>query len=258
MKKKFIAVFLVVATLLSCVFAFAACDKDKDKDKGGKNGGTNNELYDGTFNLANVESVLRYLMAYVSVTDEIFPKIIYSYDDDETPPYSIIYDEFNYEIHDCGSKERADEMWSDYKPDDDEYYARVDDEKVAYFDSKTTYEKIKNMDLSKCIWPAKIVEDMITFAKQVQLEKKGSVIITDRKFFAEKNHPGLVEFIYSQVGASNRQADLVSYALIADVPESSKNDFNDMVLKFQQLSEENKVEILEKSENYIKVKYKNN
>lgn len=31
-----------------------------------------------------------------------------------------------------------------------------------------------------------------------------------------------------------------------------------MVLKFQQLSEENKVEILEKSENYIKVKYKNN
>lgn len=39
MKKKLIAVFLVVATLLSCVFAFAACDKDKDKDKGGKNGG---------------------------------------------------------------------------------------------------------------------------------------------------------------------------------------------------------------------------
>lgn len=39
MKKKLIAVFLVVATLLSCVFAFAACDKDKDKDKGGKNSG---------------------------------------------------------------------------------------------------------------------------------------------------------------------------------------------------------------------------
>ena len=33
MKKKLIAVFLVVVTLLSCVFAFAACDKDKDKDK---------------------------------------------------------------------------------------------------------------------------------------------------------------------------------------------------------------------------------
>lgn len=254
MKKKLIAVFLVVVTLLSCVFAFAACDKDKDKNKDGKNGGTNNEVYDGTFNLANVESVLRYLMAYVSVTDEIFPKIIYSYDDDE----SIIYDDFNYDIYYYGSKEMADEQWSDYKPDDDEYYARVDDEKVAHFDSKTTYEKIKNMDLSKCIWPAKIVEDMITFAKQVQLEKKGRVIITDRKFSDDKNHPGLVEFIYSQVNAFNRQADLVSYALIADVPESSKNDFNDMVLKFQQLSEENKVEILEKSENYIKVKYKNN
>ena len=254
MKKKLIAVFLVVVTLLSCVFAFAACDKDKDKNKDGKNGGTNNEVYDGTFNLANVESVLRYLMAYVSVTDEIFPKIIYSYVDDE----SIIYDDFNYDIYYYGSKEMADEQWSDYKPDDDEYYARVDDEKVAHFDSKTTYEKIKNMDLSKCIWPAKIVEDMITFAKQVQLEKKGSVIITDRKFSDDKNHPGLVEFIYSQVNAFNRQADLVSYALIADVPESSKNDFNDMVLKFQQLSEENKVEILEKSENYIKVKYKNN
>lgn len=39
MKKKLIAVFLVVATLLSCVFAFAACDKDKGKDKDGKNGG---------------------------------------------------------------------------------------------------------------------------------------------------------------------------------------------------------------------------
>lgn len=254
MKKKLIAVFLVVVTLLSCVFAFAACDNDKDKNKDGKNGGTNNEVYDGTFNLANVESVLRYLMAYVSVTDEIFPKIIYSYDDDE----SIIYDDFNYDIYYYGSKEMADEQWSDYKPDDDEYYARVDDEKVAHFDSKTTYEKIKNMDLSKCIWPAKIVEDMITFAKQVQLEKKGRVIITDRKFSDDKNHPGLVEFIYSQVNAFNRQADLVSYALIADVPESSKNDFNDMVLKFQQLSEENKVEILEKSENYIKVKYKNN
>lgn len=258
MKKKLIAVFLVVATLLSCVFAFAACAKDKGKNKDGKNGGTNNEVYDGTFNLANVESVLRYLMAYVSVTDEIFPKIIYSYDDDETPPFSIIFDEFNYDIYDCGSKEVADEIWSSYELDDDGYYARVDDEKVAHFDSKTTYEKIKNMDLSKCIWPAKIVEDMITFAKQVQLEKKGSVIITDRKFSDEKQHPGLVEFIYSQVDASNRQADIVSYALIADVPESSKNDFNDMVLKFQQLSEENKVEILEKSENYIKVKYKNN
>lgn len=172
MKKKLIAVFLVVATLLSCVFAFAACDNDKDKDKGGKNGGTNNEVYDGTFNLANVESVLRYLMAYVSVTDEIFPKIIYSYDDDETPPFSIIYDDYNYEIYDCGSKEVADEIWSDYKLDDDGYSARVDDEKVAHFDSKTTYEEIKNMDLSKCIWPAKIVEDMITFAKQVQLEKR--------------------------------------------------------------------------------------
>ena len=39
MKKKLIAVFLVVATLLTCVFAFAACDKDKDKNKDGKNGG---------------------------------------------------------------------------------------------------------------------------------------------------------------------------------------------------------------------------
>ena len=39
MKKKLIAVFLVVATLLSCVFAFVACDKDNDKDKGGKNSG---------------------------------------------------------------------------------------------------------------------------------------------------------------------------------------------------------------------------
>ena len=44
MKKKLIAVFLVVATLLSCVFAFAACDKDKGKDKGGKNGGAGETL----------------------------------------------------------------------------------------------------------------------------------------------------------------------------------------------------------------------
>ena len=39
MKKKLIAVFLIVATLLTCVFAFAACDKDKDK---GNDNGNNN------------------------------------------------------------------------------------------------------------------------------------------------------------------------------------------------------------------------
>ena len=67
MKKKLIAVFLVVATLLSCVFAFAACDKDKGKDKGGKNGGTN----DGTFDITNFESVLRHLISYASTLDDI-------------------------------------------------------------------------------------------------------------------------------------------------------------------------------------------
>ena len=71
MKKKLIAVFLVVATLLSCVFAFVACDKDKDKDKGGKNSETN----DGIFDITNVESVLRHLMAYVSTPNEELPDI---------------------------------------------------------------------------------------------------------------------------------------------------------------------------------------
>ena len=119
------------------------------------------------------------------------------------------------------------------------------------------YEDIKNADLSKCKWPEKIVEDMITYAKQVQVAKKGGVIISDKLFSDDKEHPGLVEFRYSQNGDFEKP-DIESWALTADAPESTKQYFNSMVNILKQLSSEsNAVEMLEKRENYIKLKYKN-
>ena len=264
MKKKLIAVFLVVATLLSCVFAFAACDKDKDKNKDGKNGGTNNEVYDGTFNLANVESVLRYLMAYVSTSNEDFPDIhfVYSKPTDNwgggsRPEYSIRIGEGDFSIFKYFSKADADAEWADREIGKDEYFARLDDTTIVYCDYKSMYEDIKNADLSKCKWPEKIVEDMITYAKQVQIAKKGGVIISDMGFSFSKEHPGLVEFKYSQNGDFEKH-DIDSWALTADAPESTRQYFNSMVNILKQLSSDsNAVEILGKSENYIKVKYKN-
>ena len=260
MKKKLIAVFLVVATLLSCVFAFAACDKDKDKDKGGKNGGTN----DGTFDITNFESVLRHLMAYVSTSNEDFPNIHFVYskptDDwggESRPEYFIRIGEGDFAIYKSFSKADADAEWADREIGEDEYFARLDDTTIVYCDYKSMYENIKNADLSKCKWPEKIVEDMITYAKQVQVAKKGGVIISDMGVSYNKEHPGLVNFKYSQNGDFEKP-DIESWALTADAPESTKQYFNSMVNIFKQLSSEsNAVEMLEKRENYIKLKYKN-
>lgn len=259
MKKKLIAVFLVVATLLSCVFAFAACDKDKDKNKGGKNGGTN----DGTFDITNVESVLRHLMTYVSTSNEDFPDIYFEYTNPTDfwggirPEYRIGIGEGDFAIYKNFSKADTDAEWADHEIGDDEYFARLDDTTIVYCEYKSTYEDIKNADLSKCKWPEKIVEDMITYAKQVQVAKKGGVIISDMGFSFSKEHPGLVEFMYSQKGDFEKP-DIESWALTADAPESTKQYFNSRVNILKQLSSEsNAVEILEESENYIKVKYKN-
>lgn len=261
MKKKLIAVFLVVATLLSCVFAFAACDKDKSKDKGGKNGGTN----DGTFDITNVESVLRHLMAYVSTSNENFTDINFSYsnptDDwggERRPEYHIAIGEGGFAIYKYFSKADADAEWADREIGEDEYFARLDDTTIVYCDYKSMYEDIKNADLSKCKWSEKIVEDMITYAKQVQVAKKGAVIISDKLFSDDKEHPGLVEFKYSQNG-NLENADVISNALTADAPESTKQYFNKTVNSVKILeSEFNAVDILEVSENYLKIKYKNN
>ena len=260
MKKKLIAVFLAVATLLTCVFAFVACDKDKGKDKGGKNGGTN----DGTFDITNVESVLRHLMAYVSTSNEDFPDIHFVYskptDDwggESRPEYFIRIGEGYFAIYKYFSKADADAEWADREIGEDEYFARLDDTTIVYCDYKSMYEDIKNADLSKCKWPEKIVEDMITYAKQVQAAKKGAVIISDKLFSDDKEHPGLVEFKYYKNGVSTN-CDIESWALTADAPESTKQYFNSMVNIFKQLSSEsNAVEMLEKRENYIKLKYKN-
>ena len=259
MKKKLIAVFLVVATLLFCVFAFAACDKDKDKGKGGKNSGTN----DGTFDITNVESVLRHLMTYVSTSNEDFPDIYFEYinpTDDwggTRPEYRICIGEGDFAIYKYFSKADADAGWANREIGEDEYFARLDDTTIVYCEYKSMYEDIKNANLSKCKWPEKIVEDMITYAKQVQVAKKGGVIISDMGFSFSKEHPGLVEFMYSQKGDFEKP-DIESWALTADAPESTKQYFNSRVNILKQLSSEsNAVEILDESENYIKVKYKN-
>ena len=260
MKKKLIAVFLVVVTLLSCVFAFAACDKDKDKDKGGKNSGTN----DGTFDITNVESVLRHLMAYVSTPNEELPDIgfIYSKPTDDwgggsRPEYFIRIGEGGFAIYKYFSKADADADWADREIGEDEYFARLDDTTIVYCEYKSMYEDIKNADLSKCKWPEKIVEDMITYAKQVQVAKKGGVLISDMGVSYSKEYPGLVKFMYSQNG-NLEKAYIESWALTADAPESTRQYFNSMVNILKQLSSDtNTVEILGKSENYIKVKYKN-
>lgn len=68
MKKKLIAVFLVVVTLLSCVFAFAACAKDKGKNKGGKNSGAGE-----TYTEEEIASLMGKLATYVIANSEKFP-----------------------------------------------------------------------------------------------------------------------------------------------------------------------------------------
>ena len=193
MKKKLIAVFLIVATLLTCVFAFAACDKDKGKGNGGGN--------NGEFNPADVESVLRHLMAYVSTSNEDFPDINFEYTNSTDnwsgirPEYDLCIGEGYFAIYKYFSKADADAEWADSEIDEDEYFARLDDTTIVYCDYKSMYEDIKNADLSKCKWPEKIVEDMIAYAKQVQTAKKGAVIISDKLFSDDKEHPGLVEFM---------------------------------------------------------------
>lgn len=84
MKKKLIAVFLVVATLLSCVFAFAACGKDKDKDKGGKNSGAG-ETYTEEEIAALMGKLATYVIANSDKYKMYFQSKVETRADEDTP-----------------------------------------------------------------------------------------------------------------------------------------------------------------------------
>ena len=190
MKKKLIAVFLIVATLLSCVFAFAACDKDKDKNKGGKNGGTN----DGTFDITNVESVLRHLISYASTLDDIlihyyFPED--AWDGGETPESHLELVESEFIIDTYKTEQKLEKEFGSYEPENNEYLAKIDSKTMVYCYDKNTYEKVKNADISKCALPTRLVEDFINYAKIVKSNKKGGVIMEKEDGYIElfMKHP---------------------------------------------------------------------
>ena len=237
MKKKLIAVFLVVATLLSCVFAFAACDKDKDKDKGGKNRGTN----DGTFDITNVESVLRHLISYASTLDDIL--IIYNFPETEwdgggTPESRLELVEGEFVI--CTYKTE----YGSYEPENNEYFAKIDSKTTVYCYDKNTYEKVKNADVSKCALPTRLVEDFISYAKIVKSNKKGAVHM--------EKEDGYIDFGYrtSELG----KVGVAGYYLLDGATDAQVSAFNAKVTELNAKVSEGKAEVLSSDNNHIKVK----
>ncbi len=237
MKKKLIAVFLVVATLLSCVFAFAACDKDKGKDKGGKNSGTN----DGTFDITNFESVLRHLISYASTLDDIL--IIYNFPETEwdgggTPESRLELVEGEFVI--CTYKTE----YGSYEPENNEYFAKIDSKTTVYCYDKNTYEKVKNADVSKCALPTRLVEDFISYAKIVKSNKKGGVHM--------EKEDGYIEFGYrtSELG----KVGVTGYYLLDGATDAQVSAFNAKVTELNAKVSEGKAEVLSSDNNHIKVK----
>ena len=245
MKKKLIAVFLVVATLLTCVFAFAACDKDKDKDKGGKNGGTN----DGTFDITNVESVLRHLMAYASTLDDIL--IHYYFPEDEwdgggTPKSHLELVESEFIIDTFKTEQELEQEFADIEFEDHEYFAKIDSKTIVYCYDKNTYEKVKNADVSKCALPARLVEDFISYAKIVKSNKKGGVIM--------EKEDGYIEFIYKTSTSGKGTVGVDGYYLLDGATDAQVSAFNAKVAELNAKVSEGKAEVLSSDKNHIKVK----
>lgn len=245
MKKKLIAVFLVVATLLSCVFAFAACDKDKDKDKGGKNRGTN----DGTFDITNVESVLRHLMAYASKLDDIlihyyFPED--AWDGGETPESSLELVEGEFWIATYKTEQELEKEIADLEIEDHEYFAKIDSKTMVYCYDKNTYEKVKNADVSKCALPARLVEDFISYAKIVKSNKKGGVVMN--------KEDGYINFTYFTSTSGERTVGVAGYYLLDGATDAQVSAFNAKVAELNAKVSEGKAEVLSSDKNHIKVK----
>lgn len=96
MKKKLIAVFLVVATLLSCVFAFAACDKDKGKDKGGKNGGAGE-----TYTEEEISALMGKLATYVIANSKEFAMNFEVPSEEERNGSAAVYNNCEWLISSC-------------------------------------------------------------------------------------------------------------------------------------------------------------
>ena len=245
MKKKLIAAFLVVATLLSCVFAFAACDKDKDKDKGGKNGGTN----DGTFDIMNVESVLRHLISYASTLDDMI--INYYFPENawyggETPESSLELVEGEFWIATYKTEQELEKTIADSEIEDHEYFAKIDSKTKVYCYDKNTYEKVKNADISKCALPARLVEDFISYAKIVKNNKKGGVVM--------EKEDGYIEFTYLTSTRGEGTVVVAGYYLLDGATDAQVSAFNAKVTELNAKVSEGKAEVLSSDNNHIKVK----
>ena len=239
MKKKLIAVFLVVATLLSCFFAFAACAKDKGKNKDGKNRGTN----DGTFDITNVESVLRHLISYASTLDDIL--IIYNFPETEwdgggTPESRLELVEGEFVI--CTYKTE----YGSYEPENNEYFAKIDSKTTVYCYDKNTYEKVKNADVSKCAFPTRLVEDFINYAKIVKSNKKGGVVMS--------KEDGNIEFTYLTSTSGSGKVGVAGYYLLDGATDAQVSAFNAKVAELNAKVSEGKAEVLSSDNNHIKVK----
>ncbi len=247
MKKKLIAVFLVVATLLSCVFAFAACDKDKDKDKGGKNRGTN----DGTFDITNVESVLRHLISYSSTLDDTRMIINYYFPEDEwygggTPESNLELVEGEFVIATYKTEQEFEKKYGSHEPEENEYFSKIDSKTVVYCYDKNTYEKVKNADVSKCAFPTRLVEDFINYAKIVKSNKKGGVVMS--------KEDGNIEFTYLTSTSGSGKVGVAGYYLLDGATDAQVSAFNAKVAELNAKVSEGKAEILSSDNNHIKVK----
>ena len=197
MKKKLIAVFLVVATLLSCVFAFAACDDINTPDNEDKNNSQQNPKDDDA-DIFEVETILQKLATYagalpneyrnqynIGVYSNIdFGEVVYEGDGYIYEYTIMLRGGFNESVEFISykTKEEAllavDNIGNDYDYFGKKYdYCKIlTDNIVVLATSEKLYDDIMNADISKCIYPTFLLDNLIFYAKTIISEKTGGMI----------------------------------------------------------------------------------
>ena len=190
MKKKLIAVFLVVATLLSCVFAFAACDDRNTPDNEDKNNSQQNPNDDDA-NVVEVETILQKLATYAGAVPNEYRNQynigVYSNIDFREVEFEgdgYVYEDLitlvvgfdeSIEFVSYKTKEEAliaiDNIGNTY-----DYCKMLTDNIVVLATSEKLYDDIMNADISKCIYPTFLLDNLIFYAKTIINEKIGGMV----------------------------------------------------------------------------------
>ncbi len=271
MKKKLIAVFLVVATLLSCVFAFVACDDRNTPDNEDKNNSQQNPNEDDE-NIFEVETVLQKLATYAGAVPNEYRNQynigVYSNIDFGEVEYEgdgYIY-EYSIMLHvgfdesikfiSYKTKEEAllavDNIGNDYDFFGKTYgYCKMlTDNIVVLATSEKLYDDIMGADISKCIYPTFLLDNLIFYAKTIISEKIGGMI-----FGNWGSRGGEMHLRYGDT----TDLDLLlidSYYLLDNPTEEAVERFNYIVEHVKNgVFDGYDVSVIKTRENYIKFLY---